>query len=94
MTKQSERDEISGTDMTGHEWDGVRELDTPLPRWWLYIFYASIVVAIAYWVLMPAWPVGNSFTPGLLHFSDRRNVAADVASLQHARAPMYERFAH
>jgi cytochrome c oxidase cbb3-type subunit III len=45
-------------------------------------------------VLMPAWPIGNSFTPGLLHFSDRRNVAADVSVLQHARAPMYERLAH
>jgi len=94
MTNDRNRDEVSGTETTGHEWDGVKELDTPLPRWWLYIFYATIAVAVAYWVLMPAWPIGNSFTPGLLHFSDRRNVAADVSVLQHARAPMYERLAH
>ena len=50
-----ERDEVSGTETTGHEWDGLKELDTPLPRWWLFIFYATIVAAIIYWVLMPAW---------------------------------------
>ena len=94
MTDHRKLDDLSGTETTGHEWDGLRELDTPLPRWWLYIFYASIAVAVVYWVLMPAWPIGNSFTPGLLHFSDRRNVAADVSALQHARAPMYERLAH
>ena len=94
MNSQNERDDVSGTETTGHEWDGVKELDTPLPRWWLYIFYATIAVAIVYWVLMPAWPIGNAYTPGILHFSDRRNVAADVATLQQARAPMYERLAH
>jgi len=94
MIDKSERDEATGRETTGHEWDGIKELDTPLPRWWLYIFYATIVAAIAFWILMPAWPVGNGFTPGLLHFSDRRNVAADIAALQHARAPMYERLAH
>ncbi len=93
MTDHRKLDEVSGRETTGHEWDGVKELDTPLPRWWLYIFYATIVVAIVYWVLMPAWPIGRTYTPGLLHFSDRQNVAADVAALQHARAPMYQRLA-
>lgn len=94
MSDHTERDDVSGRETTGHEWDGIKELDTPLPRWWLYIFYATIVAAVIYWVLMPAWPIGNGFTPGVLHFSDRRNVAVDVATLQHARAPMYERLAH
>lgn len=88
------KDEVSGTDTTGHEWDGLKELDTPLPRWWLYIFYATIAVAVVYWVLMPAWPIGRTYTPGLLHYSDRHNVAVDVAALQNARAPMYARLAH
>lgn len=88
-----ERDAISGTETTGHEWDGVKELDTPLPRWWLYIFYACILASIIYWVLMPAWPIGNGYTKGVLGFSDRNNVAADVGSLRSARAPMYERLA-
>lgn len=94
MTEERERDEATGTDMTGHEWDGIRELDTPLPRWWLNIFYASIVAAIVFWVLMPAWPLINGYTHGLLHYSDRRNVAADIQALQHTRAPMYARLAH
>jgi cytochrome c oxidase cbb3-type subunit 3 len=94
MTEKRERDEATGTDMTGHEWDGIRELDTPLPRWWLNIFYASIIAAIAFWVLMPAWPLVNGYTHGLLHYSDRRNVAADLQQLQRSRAPMYQRLAH
>ena len=48
------------TPTTGHEWDGIHELDNPLPRWWLYIFYASILAAVAYWVLMPAWPAAKA----------------------------------
>ena len=93
MNKQTERDDVSGQETTGHEWDGVKELDTPLPRWWLFVFYGCILAAVVYWVLMPAWPIGNGYTHGLLNFSDRRNVAADVATLQHAREPMYQRLA-
>ncbi len=93
MTDKRERDEVTGTETTGHEWDGIRELDTPLPRWWLYIFYASILVSIVYWVLMPAWPMVNSYTRGVLGFSDRVNVAADVRNLQSARTPMFARLA-
>lgn len=84
-------DEFTGTSTTGHEWDGIRELDTPLPRWWLYIFYATIVVAAVYWVLMPAWPMLNSYTPGILGFSDRANVAAELQTLQAARKPSFDR---
>ncbi len=94
MADKIERDEVTGTDTTGHEWDGVKELDTPLPRWWLYIFYASIVVAIVYWVLMPAWPMLNGYTKGVLDFSDRRNVAADVRALEEARQPMFKKLAN
>lgn len=94
MADKIERDEVSGTDTTGHEWDGIKELDTPLPRWWLYIFYASIVASIVYWVLMPAWPLANGYTHGVLNWSDRRNVAADVQTLESARAPMFQRLAN
>ena len=55
MSKR-EADEVTGVETTGHEWDGIRELDNPLPRWWLYMFWAGVVVAAVYWVLMPAWP--------------------------------------
>jgi cytochrome c oxidase cbb3-type subunit 3 len=94
MAKEAERDDVSGVNTTGHEWDGLKELDTPLPRWWLFTFYATIVAAIVYWVLMPAWPMVNGYTKGILGFSDRSNVAADVQSLRAARAPMFERLAN
>ena len=48
---------LTGTATTGHEWDGIRELNTPLPRWWLWMFYATIVWAIGYWIVYPAWPL-------------------------------------
>ena len=52
-----EFDKITGTATTGHEWDGVRELNTPLPRWWLWIFYATIVWSVGYWIAYPSWPL-------------------------------------
>jgi len=86
-----EIDAETGRQTTGHEWDGIKELDTPLPRWWLYLFYACIAAAVVYWVLMPAWPMANGYTQGILHFSDRANVARDVEALHAARAPSFER---
>jgi len=66
---------------TGHEWDGIVELDNPLPRWWLWIFYATILFSIVYWVLMPAWPGLNGYTKGLLGHSDRAAVERELAAL-------------
>ncbi|OGN43975.1 MAG: cytochrome-c oxidase, cbb3-type subunit III [Caulobacterales bacterium RIFCSPHIGHO2_01_FULL_70_19] len=79
------RDEHSGVETTGHEWDGIRELDNPLPRWWLWVFYATIAFSIVYWVLMPAWPGITGYTRGVLGHSDRANVAADLKDLQALR---------
>jgi cytochrome c oxidase cbb3-type subunit 3 len=81
MTEERERDEPTGTDTTGHEWDGVKELDTPLPRWWLWIFYATIAWSIGYWILMPAWPGLTGYTHGLLHNSSRAQVVQDLQAL-------------
>ncbi|MFK7942422.1 MAG: cbb3-type cytochrome c oxidase N-terminal domain-containing protein, partial [Paracoccaceae bacterium] len=52
-----ELDEITGTATTQHEWDGITELDTPLPRWWLWTLYLTIVWGIGYMILYPAWPM-------------------------------------
>lgn len=79
------RDEHTGVDTTGHEWDGIRELDNPLPRWWLWVWYATIAFSIVYWVLMPAWPGISGYTRGVLGHSDRANVAADLRALQALR---------
>jgi cytochrome c oxidase cbb3-type subunit 3 len=70
---------------TGHEWDGIRELDNPLPRWWLWIFYASVVYAIGYWILMPAWPGLTGYTRGVLGKSDRAAVVEQLSELKTLR---------
>lgn len=82
---EPERDEHTGVETTGHEWDGIRELDNPLPRWWLWVWYATIAFSIVYWVLMPAWPGITGYTRGVLGHSDRANVAADLRELQALR---------
>jgi cytochrome c oxidase cbb3-type subunit 3 len=78
-------DEHSGVETTGHEWDGIRELDNPLPRWWLVAFWLSVLVAAVYWVLMPAWPGIHGYTRGLLGKSDRAQVAVELRQLQAVR---------
>ena len=82
---ERELDEASGVETTGHEWDGIKELDNPLPRWWLWVFYASIAVAAVYWVLMPAWPGISGYTKGVLGQSDRADIARDLAALDAQR---------
>jgi len=85
MTDHSDFDHVSGTATTGHEWDGIKELNTPLPRWWLITFYLTIVWAIGYWIIYPAWPLIWSNTPGILHYSSRANVAIELANLEKMR---------
>jgi len=80
-----EVDPVSRTATTGHEWDGIKELNTPLPRWWVWLFYATIVWAFAYWVFYPAWPTIGGYTTGVLGYTNRTQVAADLADLQKAR---------
>ena len=84
MSKR-EPDEVTGVETTGHEWDGIRELDNPLPRWWLYMFWAGVVVAAVYWVLMPAWPGVRSYTQGVLGQSDRADVVVALNDLKTVR---------
>lgn len=82
-------DEITGTETTGHEWDGIDELDTPMPRWWLVIFYACIVYGIIYAILMPAIPAlpgMQGYTKGLLGHSDRARVAISMEELYASRS--------
>src|SRR5689334_12277022 len=88
-----ERDEISGTSTTGHEWDGIRELNTPLPRWWLWTFYATSLVSVVYWVLMPSWPGINGYFHGLLGYSTRARIEVTMAEAAQAMAGTRQRIA-
>ena len=85
MSEHHEVDSVSGRSTTGHEWDGIKELNTPLPRWWILTFYATILWAIGYWVVYPAWPLVSGYTTGLLHYSTRASVAVDLANLETLR---------
>ncbi|OKO72643.1 cytochrome-c oxidase, cbb3-type subunit III [Bradyrhizobium sp. NAS96.2] len=85
MSEHDEIDRVSGRSTTGHEWDGIKELNTPLPRWWVLTFYATIIWAIGYWAVYPAWPLVSGYTTGLFHYSTRASVATDLADLEKLR---------
>ena len=84
MTKR-EIDEVTGVETTGHEWDGIKELNKPLPRWWLLTFYASIIWAFGYMIAYPSWPTLSGYTKGTLGYSQRATVAADVKVAEQAQ---------
>ena len=86
-------DAHTGTATTGHEWDGIRELNTPLPRWWLWTWYACIVWAVCYWVAYPAWPLITGATGGVLGWHSRDAITTDLAELQSIRGPMTAKLA-
>ena len=79
-------DARTGTPTTGHEWDGIAELNTPLPRWWLWTFYITIVWSIAYWIVYPAWPGITGWTAGVWGWNSRTAVVQDLQELKTMRA--------
>lgn len=91
MPTKIEKDAITGKATTGHDWDGVKELDTPLPKWWLYVFYATIIWSIGYYLLYPAWPSLSSHTTGWLNYSARTEIARDLREQAEQRAPYFNR---
>jgi len=76
---KNEKDDLSGRPTTGHEWDGIQEFDNPLPRWWLWVFYATILWSVGYWIVYPAWPLISSYTPGILGYSQRAALKDQIA---------------
>jgi cytochrome c oxidase cbb3-type subunit III len=86
-------DPVTGTATTGHEWDGLTELNTPLPRWWLWLFYATIVWAIGYWIVYPAWPLIASYSQGVIGWHSRDAIVADLKDLKTQRGPLMDKLA-
>lgn len=78
---------------TGHEWDGITEYDNPMPRWWLWTFYVTIVWAIGYVIAYPAIPLITGATSGLLQTNTRKQVAAEIERFDEANAPIQNRLA-
>ncbi len=86
-------DQISGVETTGHEWDGIRELNNPMPRWWVWTFYATIVWAIGYAIAYPSIPLVTDATRGWLGYSSRANVAVELADAKAAQTATLDRIA-
>lgn len=93
MATKIEKDAVTGTDTTGHEWDGVKELNTPLPTWWVYTFYATIIWSIGYYVVYPSWPGLTDYARGMWNYSQRVEVERDIAAARAAQKGYWDRIA-
>lgn len=87
MADNKRIDEPTGTQTVGHEWDGIEELDTPMPRWWVISFWATVIWGLAYVVLYPAIPMANSATQGVLNWTSRGELEAEMKAETLRRAP-------
>ena len=83
--KKPEKDEFSGVETTGHEWDGIKELNNPAPRWWLIVFVVCIVWSVGYWIIYPAWPTIESHTKGAFGWTTQQELADSQKELQTIR---------
>lgn len=91
---EKEIDQVTGVETTGHVWDGdLKELNKPLPKWWLYTFYACVIWAFGYWAVYPAWPTLSDYTKGYLGYSQRDEVAKQVAAAKAGQAQYFDKIA-
>ncbi|UCH75256.1 MAG: cytochrome-c oxidase, cbb3-type subunit III [Rhodospirillales bacterium] len=89
MPTKVETDSVTGTETTGHEWDGIKELNTPLPRWWLIVFWITVIWSVAYFILYPSWPGWD----GVWNYTARKDVAARLEAVQAERAEWLDKLA-
>lgn len=87
---EKEIDSVTNVETTGHEWDGIKELNNPLPRWWVWVFYATIVFAIGYCIYYPAIPLIDGATKGVGGYSSRLELQQTMAEVEAGRADMLE----
>lgn len=87
-------DQPTGTEFVGHEWDGIEELDTPMPRWWVWLFYITIVWAVIYTILYPAWPMLDRATEGVLGWTSRGQLAETLEAAELERTGVREQIAN
>lgn len=93
MPNKIEKDAYSGTDTTGHEWDGLKELNTPLPKWWLYVLYATMAWAGVIFLLYPSVPGISGYWHGILGYSTRKVAMAGVRDMHAMHADAMKRIA-
>jgi cytochrome c oxidase cbb3-type subunit III len=93
MAEKQDTDAVTGTALTGHDWDGIHELNTPLPRWWLWLFYATIIWSVGYWIVYPSWPLVDSYTRGVFNWHSREAIVSELDALKAQRGPMVAKLA-
>lgn len=91
MPTKVEKDALTGVETTGHEWDGIKELNKPLPKWWLYVLYATIVWSAVWWVLYPSWPGISGYFGGILGYDQREALVDRMREAGTRRAAFLER---
>ena len=91
MPTKIEKDAVTGRDTTGHEWDGIKELNTPLPKWWLYVMYATIIWSVVWWFLYPSWPGITGYFGGVVGANQRLELDQRMAEASAAQAQYLER---
>lgn len=90
--KKVEIDEISGVETTGHEWDGLKELNNPAPRWWLWVFYVCCAWSLWYWVIYPAWPTLGGATEGTGGYTQYKELAKNQGEIVARQAAYLAKF--
>lgn len=90
--KEKDIDEFTGVETTGHEWDGLKELNNPLPRWWLWVLYASIAWSVWYWVVYPAWPTLSGHTQGRGEYTQFNELAKNQREIVARQQVYLDRF--
>lgn len=76
-----EIDSVTGVETTGHEWDGLKELNNPAPRWWLWVFYVTCIWSVGYWIVYPAWPTLSGHTKGTFGWTQYTKLEAEQAEI-------------
>jgi len=93
MPTKVEKDAYSGMETTGHEWDGIKELNRPLPKWWIYVLWATVLWSLAYYVLYPAIPGLSGHTTGVLDWSRRSALTEEISQAKAGQASFREAIA-
>ncbi len=91
MAYKKEIDQHSGVETTGHEWDGIKELNNPAPRWWLWVFFVTCIWAFGYWVVYPAWPTPSGNTKGNANWTSYKKLKAEQAEITELRGAFSNR---
>lgn len=91
--KSKEIDQFSGVETTGHEWDGLKELNNPAPRWWLWVFFVCIIFSVGYWYYYPSWPTMTGHSAGSKNWSEYGQLKEQQGEIQAMRAKYETRFA-